>query len=84
MYKTVMKVEGMKCPMCEKHAVQAVKGTLNVKEVTASYKSGQVTVLSEAALDRARLEELIGAVGYKVTGFECKEQKKGLFGFLKG
>ena len=47
MYKTVIKIDGMMCGMCEAHICDCVRRTLPAKKVTASHGKGVCTFLSE-------------------------------------
>ena len=38
MIKITVEIEGMKCPMCEKHTNDAIKEALDVKSVSSSHK----------------------------------------------
>ena len=51
MIKTVLKVNGMMCGMCEAHMNDLVRKNFNVKKVTSSVKGGETVVISEENLD---------------------------------
>ena len=59
MVKIIAKVEGMACGMCEAHVNEAVKKAFDVKEVTSSHKDNVTEIIAEAALDEAKLKELL-------------------------
>ncbi|MCR5600603.1 MAG: ATPase P [Ruminococcus sp.] len=81
MIKTVIKVEGMMCGMCESHVNDAIRNAFKVKKVESSHSKGQTEVISEEALDSALLTETIEKDGYKVLGITSEPYvKKGLFG----
>ncbi len=81
MIKTVLKIEGMMCPMCEAHVTGALRGAFAVKSVTASHKTGICTLISEAALNEERVAAVVGGMGYTVLSVTASEEKKrGLFG----
>ena len=81
MIKTVMKIEGMMCPMCEAHVTNTLRGAFPVKSVTASHKEGTCTLTSEEVLDADRLTAVVSALGYTVLAVEAgEEEKRGLFG----
>ena len=81
MIKTVLKIEGMMCPMCEAHVTGALRGAFSLKSVTASHKEGTCTLISEAPLDEARLTAIVGGMGYTVLAVTAaEEEKRGLFG----
>lgn len=84
MYKTIAKVDGMRCGMCESHVNDVVRRNFDVKKVNASHAKGEVVIVSEQPVDEQKLRFAVGEQGYAVgtvTSEECK--KKGLFGWLK-
>ena len=46
MIKTVLKVNGMMCGMCEAHMNDLVRKNFKVKKVTSSVKDGETVVIS--------------------------------------
>ena len=71
MIQTTVKVEGMMCPMCEKHVTEAIqKAFPEATEVKASHVEGKVDVTSPAALDADTLMKTINDSGYKAIGIE--------------
>ncbi len=84
MIKTVIGVDGMMCGMCESHVNDAIRNSFTVKKVTSSHSKGNTEVISEEALDEAKIREVIEATGYKVTSVESQPyEKKGFFHFGK-
>lgn len=64
MIKTSLEVRGMMCPMCEKHMNEAIEKGFNVKSVSASHEKNKVEIVSEAALDEAKLKAVVEETGY--------------------
>ena len=86
MVETIVNIDGMMCSMCTSHVNDAIRRAFPVKKVNATLKNnGETTRISEEEIDRKKLEEELGKLGYRVTGFSSHpyEKKKGLFGFLK-
>lgn len=84
MYKTIAKVDGMKCGMCESHVCDVVRRNFECSKVTASHTKGVVEIFSKDHIDEQALRHAIGEQGYVVG--EVTEQEyasKGLFGWLK-
>ncbi len=81
MVKTIVKVDGMMCGMCEAHVNDAVRKVFDVKKVTSNHKKGITEIESEEPLDEAKLTSAIEETGYKVKSIsnEEGEKKKGLF-----
>ncbi|MFD7865622.1 heavy-metal-associated domain-containing protein [Streptomyces sp. NPDC057682] len=65
---TVYQVTGMTCGHCEgavSEEISAIKGVTSVKAVAST---GQVTVVSEAALDDEAVRAAVDEAGYELTG----------------
>ena len=84
MIETTIKIEGLKCPMCEKHVNETIKGGFDVKKVNTSHVSGQAVIVSKKSIDKDALEKAINALEFKVIEITEREmEKKGFFSFLK-
>ena len=84
MTKTTLKIDGMMCGMCESHMNDAIRNAFNVKKVTSSHTAGESVIISEEALDEAKLAEVVGETGYTLEGISSEPYTKGgLFSFLK-
>ena len=84
MYKTIAKVDGMRCGMCESHVNDVVRCNFGVKKVNASHAKGEVVIVSEQPVDEQKLRFVVGEQGYAVGTVTSEEYKqKGLFGWLK-
>ena len=68
--KTVVKVEGMMCPMCEKHVREAIEKAFDVTSVTASHEEKKVEVESAAPIAYDELAAVITEAGYEPMGIE--------------
>lgn len=84
MYKTIAKVDGMRCGMCESHVNDVVRRNFDVKKVNASLAKGEVVIVSEQPVDEQKLRFVVGGQGYAVGTVTSEEYKqKGLFAWLK-
>lgn len=84
MVKTVLKIDGMMCGMCEAHMNEVIRENFKVKKVTSSAKSGETVVISEEELDIPLIKEKIRGIGYELRSAESEPYvKKGLFHFGK-
>lgn len=84
MYKTIAKVDGMRCGMCESHVNDVVRRNFDVKKVNASHAKGEVVIVSEQPVDEQKLRFAVGEQGYAVGTVTSEEYNpKGLFGWLK-
>ncbi|MEE3491826.1 heavy metal translocating P-type ATPase [Ruminococcus sp.] len=66
--KTVINVEGMMCPMCEKHVKEAIEKNLNVESVTASHEANKVEIISAKPIDYDKAAAAITDAGYTPKG----------------
>ena len=81
MVKTIIKIEGMMCSMCEAHVNDAVRAAVSPQKVNSSHSKGITEVISENELDSAALREVIEKDGYKVLDITSEPYvKKGIFG----
>ncbi len=86
MYETKANIDGMMCSMCLSHVNDCIRNSFKVKSVKATLKNnGETTILSEEPIDKEKLKEALGKLGYRLTSFSSHqaEEKKGLFSFLK-
>ena len=84
MVKTVLKIDGMMCGMCESHMNNLIRNLFPVKKVTSSAKDGETVIISEQELDMSKLETEIAGIGYKLLSHTSEPYvKKGLFSFHK-
>ena len=84
MVKTVAKIDGMMCGMCEAHMNDAVRKDFEVKKVISSHKTGETVIISENPIDETKLTAAVEATGYKLVSVSSEPyEKKGLFGFGK-
>jgi copper chaperone CopZ len=82
MIKTVLKIEGMMCGMCEAHICDAIrKAVPSAKKVTASRSKGEAAFVTEEAVAPDVLKTAIDATGYACLSVESAPyRKRGLFG----
>ena len=80
MIKTVLKIDGMMCGMCESHMNDVVRKSCSPKKVNSSAKSGETVVISEAPLDIPYLKQQIKDIGYELVSYTSEPyEKKGDF-----
>ncbi len=66
--KTVVNVEGMMCPMCEKHVKEAIEKNFSVESVTASHEAKKVEITSAEPIDFEKIKAVVADAGYTATG----------------
>lgn len=57
MVKTILKIEGMMCGMCESHINAAIRKHFDVKKVKSSHKKGQTVIVSYEKIDTRALKK---------------------------
>ena len=85
MYKTILKIDGMMCGMCEAHVNDAIRQAMpTAKKLSTSHTKGESSFLTEDKPDLAGLQKAIAGTGYQVLSAETTEveKKKGLFGIF--
>ena len=65
MVKTILKINGMMCGMCESHINDTIRKSFNIKKVTSSHKKGITEIISEEELSETKLKEAISDTGYE-------------------
>lgn len=82
MVKTVLKINGMMCGMCEAHMNDLIRKNFKVKKVTSSAKDGETVIISDAELDIPWAKKQIKDIGYEMVDYTSEPyEKKGLFHF---
>ena len=84
MLKITIAVQGMKCPMCEARACDALRKAFpKVKNVTASHKASQIVILTEEEIPEDAIRAALSPTSYTVGAIEAvTEKKKSLFGIF--
>ena len=84
MVKTVLKIDGMMCGMCENHVCDTIRNQFTVKKVTSSAKDGETVIISDAELDIPWAKKEIKDIGYELISYTSEPyEKKGFFHFGK-
>ena len=76
MTKTILKIDGMMCPMCEAHMNEAIRKAFEVKKVTSSHTRKETEILSEAPLDEEKIKTTVAATGYTLQGITSEPYEK--------
>lgn len=74
MVKTILKIEGMMCGMCESHINAAIRKHFDVKKVKSSHKKGQTVVVSYEKIDLKALKKVIDETGYILISVNQNEE----------
>lgn len=85
MIRTVLKIDGMMCGMCESHINDCIRRNFAVKKVSSSHTKGETVILSETEPDMAKLKAVIAETGYELRNIKSEPVmgKPGLFNLFK-
>ncbi len=76
MVKTVLKIDGMMCGMCEAHMNDLIRKNFKVKKVTSSAKDGETVIISDAELDIPWAKKQIKDIGYEMVDYTSEPYEK--------
>ena len=72
MIKTVVKIDGMMCGMCESHINDAIRQHFAVKKVKSSKRKKETVIVSESALEQDKVKEVIEQTGYTFLSMDIE------------
>lgn len=81
MYKYVLKINGMRCGMCEAHIEDVIRKKIKVKTVNASHIKNELTVITDMVLVEKDFHILLDETGYIIDSFENSDAKKTFLGW---
>ena len=80
MNKYILKIEGMKCSMCESHINDSIRRRLPVKKVKSSHKNNETIDIMDGEISNELFHDIIDPTGYKLDDIKKEEAKRiGLF-----
>ncbi len=83
MTKTILKIDGMMCGMCEAHVNDAIRKIIpNAKKVKSSHTKGESSFVTEQTPDEEKLIAAIGEMGYTVQSVSSEPYKKKFLGLF--
>ena len=66
-YKVMtLRVEGMKCGMCETHVNDIIRKNFKIKGVKSSARKNTITITYENEIDLIKVAEVLHSFGYDV------------------
>ena len=81
MVQITLKIDGMRCGMCESHINDAIRRFFPVKKVKSSHAKGETVILADGAIREEELKAAVAGTGYTVLSVkQAPYEKKGLFG----
>ncbi len=83
MFKTCVKIDGMMCPMCEKHMTEGFEEMLDAQSIVSSYKAKESIIISNAAPSEDDVKSAVEKAGYTFISMDTEPyEKKGVFSKL--
>ena len=77
MIKTTLKIDGMRCSMCEAHINDVIrKNVADAKKVKSSHAKGETSFITEQEPDKEKIMEAIAETGYTVLSVNTEEYTK--------
>ncbi len=83
MIKTVLKIDGMMCGMCEAHINEVIRKVVaDAKKVKSSHAKGESSFLSAQEPDFEQLQAAIAETGYTLQSFQTEPYTKKFLGLF--
>ncbi len=76
MFKITVKIEGMRCGMCEAHINDIIRKSFKIKKVNSSYHQKLTQIITNEGIDEHQLRKVISELGYQVMDISCEEYQK--------
>jgi copper chaperone CopZ len=81
MNKYIIKIDGMKCGMCESHVNDLFRKNVILKSVKSNHKTGVTTIISNIDLSIDDINKALDNSGYIIEDVKKEEANKTLFGY---
>ncbi|MCR5768292.1 MAG: cation transporter [Lachnospiraceae bacterium] len=83
MVRTIIKIDGMMCGMCEAHINDVIRKMIpDVQKLKSSHSKGESSFVSENAPDEDKIRAAIDATGYKVVSINSEPYTKKFLGLF--
>lgn len=83
MYKITVKIDGLMCPMCEKHMNEAFEKAFGVEDVQSSHKSDESIIIAKEIPSDEAIKAAVEKAGYTFKSAAAEPyEKKGIFSKL--
>lgn len=80
MYKTTVKIEGLMCPMCEKHMNEGFRAAFAAESVESSHKAKESVIITNEPIAEETVKAAVEKAGYTFISAVTEEYaKKGFF-----
>lgn len=72
MTKTILKIDGMACGMCEAHINDCIRQNFSIKKIKTSHKEGKAEIVSELPLNKEKLQKVVSDTGYTIMSIQSE------------
>ncbi len=72
MYTITLGVDGMMCPMCEKHVNENIKKNYKIKKVTSSREDKKTVIITKSEIPEDELKKIIEESGYNMISYKIE------------
>ena len=76
MNKYILKIEGMRCSMCESHVNDAIRKKIDAKKIKSSHAKNETIIITDKDISDDLFYEILKPTGYKLTGIKKEDAKK--------
>ncbi len=81
MNKIILKINGMKCGMCEAHVNDLFRKGIKVKSIKSDHKKNQTIIICEDDYTKEELNKCLDGSGYIIDEILKETAKKTLLGW---
>ncbi|MBQ6783736.1 MAG: heavy-metal-associated domain-containing protein [Acholeplasmatales bacterium] len=76
MNKYILKIEGMRCSMCESHVNDAIRKKIDAKKIKSSHTKNETIIITDKDISDDLFYEILNPTGYKLTKIKKEDAKK--------
>ena len=81
MNKIILKINGMKCGMCEAHVNNLFRTKLNIKKIKSSHIKNETLIFTNLEISDDSLKNALENSGYTIESIKREDAKKTIFGY---
>ncbi len=76
MNKYILKIEGMRCSMCESHVNDAIRKKIDAKKIKSSHTKNETIIITDEDISDDLFYEILNPTGYKLIEIKKEDAKK--------
>jgi len=81
MNKIILKINGMKCGMCEAHVNNLFRTKLNIKKIKSNHIKNETLIFTNLEISDDSLKNALENSGYAIESIKREDAKKTIFGY---